>query len=610
MTAMRDHTLRSVPDILHFRVEDSPDGDAFYYPDPNESWQTLKWSHVGTRARAIAMGLHALGIDIEDRCSILGITSIDWVMADLGILCAGGATTTIYPSNTPEECRYILADSMSKVVFVDDDKQAAKMLKVRDQLPHLEKVVVFNGTPSTDGWIITMEDLETQGRTLDEKDETVYQARVDKLTPQHLATLIYTSGTTGTPKGVELTHDCWLYEAEVVAQADVLTPDDKHFLWLPLSHVFGKVLIVGVMYANTPTAIDGRVPRIIDNLSIVRPTVMAAAPRIFEKVYNKVVTGAQEKGGMTLKIFRWSVGVGKEVSALRQQGKEPSGLLALKHRIADRLVFSKLRERFGGRVRFFISGSAPLSREMAEFFHACGILILEGYGLTESSAASFVNLPDNYAFGTVGPALPGTEIKIMPEDGEILIRGRGVMRGYHNLPDVTAETLTEDGWLRTGDIGELDPAGRLRITDRKKALIKTSGGKYVAPSHLESTLKALCPYLSQVVVHGNNRNFCTALVTMDPESIVLWAKDHELAGKSYEQLSREPTVKDMIQLAVDELNASLPRYSTLKKFAVLPADFAVETGELTASLKVKRKVVEHQYNDILEGFYADAIKSV
>ncbi len=610
MTAMHDRTPRSVPDILHFRVEDTPDDDAFYYPDPNESWQTLKWNHVGTRARAIAMGLHSLGIDIEDRCSILGITSIDWVMADLGILCAGGATTTIYPSNTPEECRYILSDSMSRVVFVDNDEQAAKMLKVRDQLPHLKKVVVFNGTPSTDGWIITMQDLETQGRALDEQDETVYQARVDSLTPQHLATLIYTSGTTGTPKGVELTHDCWLYEAEVVAQADVLTPDDKHFLWLPLSHVFGKVLIVGVIYANTPTAIDGRVPRIIENLSIVRPTIMAAAPRIFEKVYNKVVTGAQDKGGVTLKIFRWSVGVGKKVSALRQQGKEPTGLLALKNRIADRLVFSKLRERFGGRVRFFISGSAPLSREMAEFFHACGILILEGYGLTESSAASFVNLPDNYAFGTVGPALVGTELKIMPEDGEILIRGRGVMRGYHNLPDVTAETLTQDGWLRTGDIGELDPAGRLRITDRKKALIKTSGGKYVAPSHLESTLKALCPYLSQVVVHGNNRNFCTALVTMDPETIVLWAKDNGLSTQSYEQLAREPLVQDMIQTAIDQLNADLPRYSTLKKFAVLPADFTVETGELTASLKVKRKVVETQYQAILEGFYVDAIKSV
>lgn len=610
MTAMKDRSPRSVPDILHFRVEETPDGDAFYYPDANESWQTLKWQQVGERARAIAMGLHALGMGIEDRTSILGITSIDWVMADLGILCAGGATTTIYPSNTPEECRYILADSKSRVVFVDDDAQAAKMLKVRDQLPELMKVVVFNGTPSTDGWIITMEDLVKMGQDKDAAEPEAYQARIDQLTPQHLATLIYTSGTTGTPKGVELIHDCWLYEAEVVVKADVLTPDDKHFLWLPLSHVFGKVLIVGVMYANTPTAIDGRVPKIIDNLSIVRPTIMAAAPRIFEKVYNKVVTGAQDKGGVTLKIFRWSVAVGKEVSALRQQGKEPSGLLALKNRIADRLVFSKLRERFGGRVRFFISGSAPLSREMAEFFHACGILILEGYGLTESSAASFVNLPENYAFGTVGPALPGTELKIAEEDGEILIRGRGIMRGYHNLPDVTAETLTEDGWLRTGDIGELDPAGRLRITDRKKALIKTSGGKYVAPSHLESTLKATCPYLSQVVVHGNNRNFCTALVTLDPEAIVLWAKENDKSSMSYEQLTRDDQVAAMIQKAVDQVNNGLPRYSTIKKFAVLPADFAVETGELTASLKVKRKVVEKQYAEILDGFYVDAIKSV
>lgn len=602
--------IRSVPDMLHYRLAETPDGDAFYYPDANESWQTLKWKAFGARVRNVACGLLGRGLEIEQRCSILGITSIEWVLADMGTLCAGGATTTIYPSNTPEECRYILVDSDTRVVFAENDDQVAKLKEVRDKLPNVELVVVFKGTPSADGWVITLEDLEKEGAAYDADNPEAYQARVDQLTPQHLATLIYTSGTTGTPKGVELLHDAWIFEAQAVYRKEVLVPEDKHFLWLPLSHSFGKVLIVSVIWANVPTAIDGRVPKIIENLPIVRPTIMAAAPRIFEKVYNKVVTGAQEKGGVTLKIFRWAVGVGKQVSALRQKGQEPSGLLALKNRVADKLVFSKLRDRFGGRVRYFISGSAPLSREMAEFFHACGILILEGYGLTESSAASFVNLPDNFAFGTVGPALPGVEIKIEPSDGEILLRGRGIMRGYHNLPDVTAETLTEDGWLRTGDIGELDPAGRLRITDRKKNLIKTSGGKYVAPSHLESSLKATCPYLSQVLVHGNNRNFCSALVTLDAEAMVGWARDNGLEGRSYEQLTREDKVKAMIQQAIDQMNAGLPSYETIKKFAVLPKDFTVEDGELTASLKVKRKVVEKQYKDILDGFYAGSIKAV
>jgi long-chain acyl-CoA synthetase len=334
---------------------------------------------------------------------------------------------------------------------------------------------------------------------------------------------------------------------------------------------------------------------------------MCAVPRIFEKAYNRIVAQAKEGGGMKWRIFQWALQTGKEASQLRQQGQEPGGLLGLKYAIADRLVFSKVRGRFGGQLKFFISGSAPLSRDMAEFFHACNMLICEGYGLTETSAASFVNRPDKFRFGSVGFPLPGTELKIAPEDGEILIKGRGVMRGYHNLPEATAETI-KDGWLHTGDIGEVDADGFLRITDRKKDLIKTSGGKYVAPQSIEGKMKAICPYVSQMVVHGDRRNFCSALVALEPEALNKWAAENGHAGKSYEELTKLPEVNALVKGYIDQLNAGLASYESIKKFAILPKDLTEADGDLTASLKLKRKAVEKKYMAILDGFYSGAME--
>ncbi len=604
-----DRTLDNVVELLVHRCLETPDDEAFSYPDASETWHTLSWREVLVRTQALAAGLRDLGTARGDRISILSTTRIDWILADFGIQAAGAATTTIYPSNTPEECEYILSDSGSRFVFAEDMGQVSKLIEIRAQIPHVEKVIVFDGEAAEDGWVVPLSAFEDHGKTVHEADEDAFFARMNELGREDLATLIYTSGTTGRPKGVELLHDCWVYMSEAMDSVDIFQPDDKQFLWLPLSHSFGKVLLVIMITANVKTAVDGRIPRIIDNLAVVQPTWMAAAPRIFEKAYNKIVTGIEQEGGLKERIFRWSINVGREVSRVRQQYREPSGLLALKFAIADRLVFTKIKQRFGGKVRFFISGSAPLSRDMAEFFHACGILILEGYGLTESSAASFVNLPEGFGFGTVGPPVPGTEVAIDPADGEVLIKSRGVMRGYWGLPDKTAETI-EDGWLRTGDIGELDDHGRLKITDRKKDLIKTSGGKYVAPQALESRLKALCPYLSQVLVHGNARNYCVALVTMDPDGLPAWAEDHGLGGKSYAELSKEPAVKQLVQDAVDVLNDELPSYSTLKYFHILDTDLSVEEGDLTASLKVKRKVVEAKHMDVLDGFYKGAVASI
>jgi long-chain acyl-CoA synthetase len=597
---------RSVADLFLQRIGASPDGEAFQFP-AGDGWKSLKWREVGDRVRTIAAGLRALGLADEERCSILSGTRLEWILIDFGILCAGGATTTIYPSSTADECAYILKDSDSRFAFVENDKQVAKLVAKRAELPSLKNVIVVDGEGGHDGWVVAWRDLEQRGEARHKEKPNEFEEVARAVKPESLATLIYTSGTTGQPKGVELTHDCWVYEGKAIEEMGLLKPEDLQYLWLPLSHSFGKVLEAGQLQVGFTTAVDGRMDKLVENLAVVKPTFVAAVPRVFEKVHNKVVTGARDGGGMKLAIFRWAMGVGREVSALRQKGQEPGGFLGLKYKIADSLVFSKLRARFGGRVRFFISGSAPLARDLSEFFHAAGILVLEGYGLTETSAGSFVNRPDKFRFGTVGVPFNGTEVKIAKEDGEILLKGRGIMRGYRGLPDATRETKDDDGWLHTGDIGEVDPDGFLRITDRKKDLIKTSGGKYVAPQALEGKLKAICPYLSQVLVHGNNRNFCTALVTLDEEAAKKWGRDNGLGDLAIADLAKHAKVIELIQGYFNQLNKELPSYESIKKFAILPADLSQEAGDLTPSLKVKRKVVEQKNKELLDGFYAGAV---
>ena len=595
--------FKSFVDMFHHRVRSTPDLDAIA-GRVDGTWVWSKWSDVGRRVKNIAGGLRGLGIQTEQRVAILSGTRVEWILADLGILCAGGATTTIYPSNTAEECQYILTDSDSVMVFCDTQAQVSKLQSVCDQMPKVVKVILFDGASSADGWVITLADLEKQGEAWNAANPGQYDAIGAAIPPTQLATLIYTSGTTGKPKGVYLTHDCWVYEGQAVDAMGIITPSDRQFLWLPLAHSFGKVLESAFIRIGVPTAIDGDVNRIPEHCGEVQPTFMGAPPRIFEKAYTKAVSNAKDGGGMKWAIFNWAIGVGKEVSKLRQQGKDASGFLAIKYKIADKLVFSKLKARFGGRVRFFISGAAALNRDIAEFFHAADILILEGYGLTETSAASFVNRPDRFRFGTVGIPLDGTEVKIA-EDGEILIKGRGVMQEYYNLPEATAETL-KDGWLHTGDIGEIHD-GFLKITDRKKDLIKTSGGKYIAPQELEGRLKAKLPLLSQVVIHGEKRNFVTMLVTLSPDTAEAWAKQNNIGFSNYEAFTKDPVVLKAVETAMNELNKELPSYSTIKKFAILPADLSVEEGDLTPSMKIKRKHVEKKHAALLDSFYAGSV---
>ncbi len=601
---------RSVPDLLLQRIAATPDQQAFLSPpvEKDGPWKPWTWRQFGERVRNVACGLRALGLTEEDRCAILAGTRLEWIIADTGLLCAGGATTTIYPSSTAEEAAYILNDSGTKIVFAENADQVMKLVSKRAELPLVTKVISFDPTPDHGGWVIPLTELERIGADAHAKSPGDYEKIALAIGPQALATLIYTSGTTGKPKGVELLHDCWLYESQAVEELKLLRPEDVQFLWLPLSHVMGKVLQVSQFRLGFITAVDGRVDKLLETMAVVKPTFVAAVPRIFEKIYNKVIGGAKAAGGVKWALFQWALSVGKQYTAEEMAGRTPGLLLSLQRALANKLVYSKLQARFGGRLRFFVSGSAPLARQMSEFFYAMGILICEGYGLTESSAASFVNIPGRFKFGTVGHPLPGTEIKIAKEDGEILIRGRGIMRGYRGLAGATAESLDAEKWLHTGDIGEMDPDGFLKITDRKKDLIKTSVGKYVAPQDLEGRFKAICPYVSQIVVHGNNRNFVTALVTVDPETITAWAKDNLPGETEYAKIATHDQTKALIKPFVDQLNASLANYERIGKFALLPADLTLEAGELTPSMKVKRKVVEAKYKAVLDSFYANALE--
>jgi len=597
--------------FLH-RVKATPDARAFGHPGPTDAdspaW--LTWSQVADRAKAIAAGLRGLGVRPEDRVAILSSTRIEWVLADLGIMCAGAATTTVYPTTEPDDAVYIIRDSGSKVLFAEDAAQAAKVSGA--DLPNLTAIVLIDGDPGAVAAgvpVTTLAKLEKHGVQVLVDEPDLVEAIVEKIQPDHLATLIYTSGTTGRPKGVELLHAGWVWQGWYQCEIGMLKPDDLQFLWLPLSHSFGKTLLCGIMYEGIPTFVDGRIEKIVDNLAKIRPTLMCGAPRIFEKVYNRVVTGAREEGGAKWKIFSWAVRVGKRASALRLAGKRPGPLLALQYRVADKLVFTKLRQRLGGHIRALVSGAAPLSKEIAEFFHAAGLPIYEGYGLTETSAGSFVNREDNVKLGTVGLPLGDLECKL-DTDGEILLRGTPVMRGYHNLPEETAAAFTEDGWFRTGDIGEIDPGGFLRITDRKKDLIKTSGGKYVAPSYIETQFKSICPYVSQALVIGQARNYCTMLITLDPDAIALWSAGGPLEGKPYAEIVTSPEAQELVDPYVKELNERLNRWETIKKYAILPRDLSIEDGELTPSLKIKRKGVEASFRPEIDKLYQGTLAEV
>ncbi len=593
----------SVAGLFLQRVEATPDAEAYRYPVPAEGegpdqWRSLSWAEAARRVFAIAAGLMDLGVQPEERVALASNTRVEWILADLGVLCAGAATTTIYPSTNADESAFILADSGSRVLFAEDAAQLAKARARRAELPSLTHVVVIDdsavqpGDSDDDGWVLTLAELERRGAAYLEEHPDSVKKNVGAITSQQLATLIYTSGTTGRPKGVRLAHDSWSYMAKAIAATGLIGAEDVQYLWLPLAHVFGKVLTAGQIEVGHVVAVDGRV----------------------EKVYNGVAAKAREGGAAKYRIFQWAVGVAREYAKATQENRRASGNpsvpfgLAAKHAVADKLVYAKLREAFGGRLRACVSGSAALAPEIGYFFSGAGIHILEGYGLTESSAASCVNPGETYRTGTVGKPLPGTEVRIA-EDGEILLRGPGIMQGYHGLPEKTAEVLESDGWFHTGDIGELSDDGFLKITDRKKDLIKTSGGKYIAPAEVEGQFKAVCPFVSNVLVIGANRNFCTALIALDEPAITTWARDHGLRETAYADIVAAPQTQELIEGYVARVNEGLQRWQTIKKFRLLPRDLDVEHGDLTPSLKLKRPVVEREFKGLIDEMYAGTVES-
>lgn len=591
--------------MWNHRVRSTPESFAMKHRD-GAGWRRYTWREADGRVRAIAGGLAELGLKMEARCAIFAVTSVPWILADMGIMGAGGATTTIYPSDTIDHAVFVLRDSASVVLFCDNDAAADAVASRRAELPELRLIVTFSGEDHPERKIRSLASLEAGGRAWNDAHPGAIDALQDKITAQHIATLIYTSGTTGRAKGVVLTHDAWVYEAEAIDELGVVGPDDVQLLFLPLAHVFAKVMQVTFIRLGVPTAVDGSADRFLDNMLDVRPTWLAAVPRVFEKVQARILSEVRGRGPVAAAAFRATIELGKTVSRMRRAGQSVPAHLAIPHAIADRLVFASIRARFGGRLRFCVSGGAPLAVDVAEFFDACGIVICEGYGLTESAAASCVNTPDSLVFGSVGRPLPGCEVRLA-DDGELLLRSRGVMRGYHNMPEATAEALDADGWLHTGDLGRVLDGGHVKITGRKKDILVTANGKNIAPAHFEGLLKSRSPLVADVVMLGDRHNFCSALVALDDDAVKDWARHEGLPSASPRELVKHAAVRDAVQQAIDDVNRELPGYEKVRKFAIVAEPFTVQNGLLTASLKPRRQAIEQRHAAIVASFYEGTV---
>ena len=596
-------SFRSVVAMWNHRVASTPDAVAFLQRQPSGPWTPMTWHEANLRVRAIAAGLLARGLAAEDRVAIVAQTSVDWILADLGTLVAGGANTPVFPGETPDRVAAILADSRARWAFCDTDATVDRLLAIRDRLPHLDGLIVFDGRPRAEAGVVALHTLEDEGTAWLAAHPTALNAVRDALGPDRLATLLYTSGTMGEPKGVELTHDAWVYEAEAIDALGVVGPTDCQLLFLPLAHVFSKVMEVASIRLGIPTAVDGRADRLAQHLMEVRPTWLAGVPRVYERIRDRILDEASDRGRLARFALDQAIDLGARVREARRRGTRIPLSTQLAHAVAERTVFAPLRARLGGQLRFLVSGGAPLPLSVGRFFDALGIAICEGYGLTESAAASFVNTPDDVVLGTVGRPVPGCEVRIA-DDGEVLIRSRGVMRGYHGLPEATAEALDADGWLHTGDLGVLLPSGHLRITDRKKSILVLANGKKVAPSPIAQALVEASPLLAHASVHGDRRPYCVALLSLDPDSAAAWgAREGVALPADPTALATHPEVCDQIRLSVESVNRDLAGYEAVRRFAIVPEPFTQDNGLLTPTLKVRGRAVEARFRDVLDDLY-------
>ena len=574
--------------------------DALQYK-ANGAWHSLSHRTVEERARRVSLGLTALGVRRSDRVAILSENRPEWAMSDYGCLTAGLTSVPIYPTLPAEQIPHILTDSGAAALFVSTPAQAEKIASVRQQLPALRHIISFT-SPAPAGATTTFEELLARGQA-DETPEAIAAWRRNALTvaPDDLATIIYTSGTTGAPKGVMLTHDNIASNVMASRTKIPFGGDDLELSFLPLSHIFQRMFDYLAWATGTTIAYAESIDAVSANMGEVRPTLMCAVPRFYEKVYARVLENALRGGALKKQIFHWARGAAARWSDTTLAGRTPSSWLAWQKRVADKLVFSKLHQRVGGRMRYFVSGGAPLAPEINKFFHAAGLMILEGYGLTETSPVMTVNTPDNFRIGTVGKLIEGVEVQIAV-DGEILTRGPNVMKGYYNNPAATKEAIDDDGWFHTGDIGTLED-GFLRITDRKKDLIVTAGGKNVAPQPIENLAKT-SKFVTEAVMIGDKRKYPILLVVPAYEHLEEWAKASAIAWRDRAQLIATPNVRAKMELEVRATLKGLASYETPKKIALLEHEFSIERGELTPSMKVKRRVIDRNYQAVIDAVYA------
>jgi long-chain acyl-CoA synthetase len=563
-------------------------------------WIDVTWAEQRATVGRIAKSLLALGVEKGDRVAILSGTRLEWAQCDSAIVNVGAVTVGIYQTNLAPDCAFILEHSDSRLVFVENDEQLQKVLSVRSRLPELREIVVFDGEGDGSPGVLTWSEFLARGDAV--ADESLEEA-AERIAPDDLASLVYTSGTTGVPKGAMITHGNLVFSAVAASQALHVEPHFTTLLFLPLAHVFARMLIYMCQLSALGVAFAEEIAQVPANLREVRPHFIASIPRIYEKIHEKVVTTATDAGRLKRGLFEWAIEIGTRAARLRLAHRPVPAWLRVRRAIADRLVLHRVRDLFGGRIIWAVSGAAPLNVKTNEFFHACGVIVIQGLGMTENTSLSNCNRLNRNKLATVGPAVPGMEMKI-GDDGEVLFRGPNVMKGYFKDPAATAEAIDADGWLHSGDIGEIDEDGFLTITDRKKELIITSGGKNVAPQRIEKTLTA-SRYISHVVACGDRRKFISALITLDADNVRKWAEAHGMSATDVADLSRDPKVRRLIEAEVVERNRELASFESVKKFRILPQDLSIESGDLTPSLKIRRKVVCEKYGDLIEAMYRE-----
>jgi long-chain acyl-CoA synthetase len=584
----------TLADLLPRAAQLYGDARAILYKDGGE-WVSRSFREVEETVRSLALGLVDLGVEKGDKVSILANTRPEWTYFDFAALSIGAVVVPIYQTNSPEECRYVLENSDAKAVVVENEEQLAKIREVRDRLPLLEHVVRMTGAGDD---AISMQELAARGAR---RDVAEWERRWSAVTPDDVCTFIYTSGTTGPPKGCVISHGNYRAMLDMVAQNSVIEGEDLTYLFLPLAHSLALLIQLGSFDLGATLAYWERDPlKIVPNLSEVEPTYFPSVPRIFEKIYAAAAGGVEKEGGLKKAIFNWAIRVGGKVRERERQGREPGFLLRKQYELADKQVLSKIRGVFGGRLRLALTGAAPINPDILRFFDAAGVLVLEGWGMTETSTAATISTPDDFKIGTIGKPFPGCEVRIA-EDGEILVKGPNVFQGYYKNEQATRETIV-DGWLHTGDLGAIDDDGFIRITGRKKDVIITAGGKNITPANLEAEIKQQ-PLVSQCVVVGDRRPYLVALVTLDPEEAVAYAKEHGLP-EDPAQLASDPEVRAAIEAHLDKVNEKFARVEQVKKIAILPQDLSQEAGELTPTLKVKRAVVADRHRDEIEQLYA------